>query len=177
MNANHEGKIATVLERLKNFFRRFGVISEGNFNPQPQLKKLNNIVEDRDVRNLIFNHLHINPTISDAALQREVLDYYGERYPDMSLNDWRHIIEDYTSIVREKIMKDVQTDEDEETNYKIAADIGSGRSFRTVDAIEEAKAQAKKLAGEFDGKTVIQHITIENHFENSIDTVNIHGEP
>ena len=74
-------------------------------------KKLKNVVDDQDVRNLIFNHLHMNPTISDAALQREVLDCYGERYPDMSLNDWRHIIEDYTPMVRENI-KDVDLEED-----------------------------------------------------------------
>ena len=39
--------------------------------------------------------------ISDADLQREVIELYGERYPDMSLNDWRHIIEVYTPMVRE----------------------------------------------------------------------------
>jgi SOS-response transcriptional repressor LexA len=39
--------------------------------------------------------------ISDGELQREVIELYGERYPDMSLNDWRHIIEDYTPMVRE----------------------------------------------------------------------------
>ena len=35
------------------------------------------------------------------ALQCEVTELYGERYPDMTLNDWRHIIEAYTSMVRE----------------------------------------------------------------------------
>ena len=39
--------------------------------------------------------------ISDADLQREVIERYGEHYPDMSLNDWRHIIEAYTPMVRE----------------------------------------------------------------------------
>jgi type I restriction enzyme R subunit len=37
---------------------------------------------------------------SDADLQREVIELYGERYPDMALNDWRHIIEDYTPMIR-----------------------------------------------------------------------------
>ena len=38
---------------------------------------------------------------SDMDLQREVIELYGERYPDMTLNDWRHIIEAYTPMVRE----------------------------------------------------------------------------
>ena len=38
---------------------------------------------------------------SDLELQREVIEKYGERYGGMTLNDWRHIIEDYTSMVRE----------------------------------------------------------------------------
>jgi type I restriction enzyme R subunit len=28
---------------------------------------------------------------------------YGERYPDMSLNDWRHIIKAYIPMVKEKV--------------------------------------------------------------------------
>jgi type I restriction enzyme R subunit len=39
--------------------------------------------------------------ISDAALQREVIELYGDQYPDMTVNDWRHIIEAYTPMVRE----------------------------------------------------------------------------
>ena len=64
-------------------------------------RKLANIEDDREVRNLVFNRLHMDADISDAELQREVIELYGERYPDMKLNDWRHIIEDYTPIVRE----------------------------------------------------------------------------
>ena len=40
-------------------------------------------------------------TVSNGELQRDVMARYGERYSDMSPNDWRHIIEDYTSKVRE----------------------------------------------------------------------------
>ena len=58
-------------------------------------------VDDRDVRNLIFNRLHMDAAISDGELRREVIERYGERYPDMSPNDWRHIIEAYTSMARE----------------------------------------------------------------------------
>ncbi len=64
-------------------------------------RKLANVEDDRDVRNLIFNRLHMDADISDAELQREVIELYGEQYPDMTLNDWRHIIEDYTPMVRE----------------------------------------------------------------------------
>ena len=38
---------------------------------------------------------------SDSELQREVIELYGERYRTMSVNDRRHIIEAYTSMVWE----------------------------------------------------------------------------
>jgi type I restriction enzyme R subunit len=74
-------------------------------------RKIMSVVADRDISNLINNRLQINPETSDASIQKEVLEVYGERYPDMSLNDWRHIIEDYTPMVRENI-KDVDLEED-----------------------------------------------------------------
>ena len=52
-----------------------------------QSKKLANIEDDRDVRNLIFNRLHMDADISDAELQREVIEMFGEQYPDMTLNN------------------------------------------------------------------------------------------
>ena len=61
---------------------------------------LNNVEDDLDVRNLIFNRLQLDDTTSDLQLQREVIETFGERYPDMKQNDWRHIIEDYTPMVR-----------------------------------------------------------------------------
>ena len=63
-------------------------------------KKLERVENDQDVRNLIFNRLQMNADVSDMELQREVIEVYGERYPDMALNDWRHIIEDYTPMIR-----------------------------------------------------------------------------
>jgi type I restriction enzyme R subunit len=66
--------------------------------------KLENVEDDCDVRNLIFNRLHMDVSISDGELQREVIELYGERYPDMLLNDWRHIIEAYTPMVREAVL-------------------------------------------------------------------------
>jgi type I restriction enzyme R subunit len=74
-------------------------------------RKIVSVVADRDISNLINNRLQINPETSDASIQKEVLEVYGERYPDMSLNDWRHIIEDYTPMVRKNI-KDVNLEED-----------------------------------------------------------------
>ncbi|MBR3480943.1 MAG: type I restriction endonuclease subunit R [Prevotella sp.] len=64
-------------------------------------RKLSAIDDDRDVRNLIFNRLQMDATISDGELQREAIEVFGEKYADMTLNDWRHIIEAYTPMVRE----------------------------------------------------------------------------
>ena len=64
-------------------------------------KKLMNVEDDTEVRNLIYNRLQMHAETSDMDLQREVIELYGERYPDMTLNDWRHIIEAYTPMVRE----------------------------------------------------------------------------
>ena len=64
-------------------------------------RKLQSVEDDKDVRNLIFGRLHMDSNISDGDLQIEVQKRFGERYPGMSNNDWRHIIEAYTSMVRE----------------------------------------------------------------------------
>ena len=65
-----------------------------------QLSKLQNVEDDREVRNLIFNRLHMDSTTSDYDLQREVMEVFGERYGGMKPKDWAHIIEAYTSQVR-----------------------------------------------------------------------------
>ena len=80
-----------ILEQAENFKK----------NAPAAPRKLENVEDDRDVRNLIFNLLHIDADISDAKLQSEIIGLYGERYPDMSLNDWRHVIEAYTPMVRD----------------------------------------------------------------------------
>jgi type I restriction enzyme R subunit len=64
-------------------------------------KKLENVEDDKDIRNLIFNRLQMDHGVSDMELQREVIDKYGVRYGGMSVNDWRHIIEAYTPMVRQ----------------------------------------------------------------------------
>jgi type I restriction enzyme R subunit len=43
----------------------------------------------------------MNADTSDYELQREVIELFGDRYTDMTLNDWRHIIEAYTPMVRD----------------------------------------------------------------------------
>ena len=64
------------------------------------IRKLENIEDDRDVRNLIYQRLLMNPNISDADLQSEAIELYGERYPDMSLNEWRRVVVAYTPMIR-----------------------------------------------------------------------------
>ena len=66
-----------------------------------QQRRLDNIEDDQEVRNLVYNLLQMDATTSDPQLQREVITEFGMRYPDMSPNDWRHIIEAYTPLVRE----------------------------------------------------------------------------
>lgn len=86
--------------------------------------KLENIEDDRDVRNFIYTMLHMNREISDAEIQQEVIVKFNEAYPNMSPNDWRHIIEAYTPMVRDNIkdFTDEQTAKEIPLNYDMAAD-------------------------------------------------------
>ena len=59
--------------------------------------------DDKEVRDLVFNLLHMDGDISDMQIQRMVIERFGSKYAGMSLNDWRHIIESYTSMVREAL--------------------------------------------------------------------------
>ena len=89
-----------IFEQAENF-KKYEQEDDSKENAPMKPCKLENVEDDHDVRNLIFNRLHMDVSISDGELQREVIEAYGERYPDMSLNDWRHIIEAYTPMVRE----------------------------------------------------------------------------
>lgn len=73
-----------------------------NFKENEQLlpTKLDDIEDDREIRNVVFDLLHMDKDIDDMQIQREVIERFGERYPAMTLNDWRHIIEAYTSMIR-----------------------------------------------------------------------------
>ena len=63
--------------------------------------KLETVDDDQEVRLFIFRLLHMDSDINDLRIQKMVIERFGERYPDMSLSDWYHIIYDYTSMVRE----------------------------------------------------------------------------
>jgi type I restriction enzyme R subunit len=101
-----------VLDQVENYKK--------NGTSKLKFTKLANVEDDRDVRNLIFNRLQMDANISDMELQREVTELYGTRYPDMGLNDWRHIIEAYTPMVRTTIQSKVK--EIDLQYYSIAAE-------------------------------------------------------
>ena len=86
--------------------------------------KLRHVEDDREVRNLIFDLLHMDCEMSDLSIQEEVIKKFGERYGGMKLNDWRHIIEAYTSMIRPNV-KDSVSEEKARTNqldYPMAAE-------------------------------------------------------
>ena len=91
-----------IFEQAENF-KKYEQEDDSKESVSTILHKLENVEDDRDVRNLIYNRLHMDADISDGELQREVIELYGERYPDMLLNDWRHVIEAYTPMVREMV--------------------------------------------------------------------------
>ena len=95
-------KKQTVIERLKAYLNKFSnMLSDDSAGLDVfRKRKLKNVEDDKEVRNLIFDMLQMDNDISDMEIQKEVIDHFGDEYPGMSLNDWRHIIEDYTSIVR-----------------------------------------------------------------------------
>ena len=66
-------------------------------------QKLDTIEDDKEVRDLVFNLLHVDGDISDMQIQRLVIERFGSKYAGMSLNDWRHLIEAYTPMVREAL--------------------------------------------------------------------------
>ena len=86
-------------------------------------QKLANVYDDRDVRNLIFNRLQLNPDTTDYELQREAMEVFGERYPDMKIMDWKRIIEEYTPMVRKAAKQPTaKVVEMEQRQYSMAAE-------------------------------------------------------
>ena len=81
-----------VLDQVENYKK--------NGTSKLKFTKLGSVEDDQEVRNLIFNRLQMDADTDDMQLQREVTELFSERYPDMTLNDWRHIIEAYTPMVR-----------------------------------------------------------------------------
>ena len=98
-------KKQTVIDKLKAYFSRFfNLLSEDTLEyDYYRTQKLDNIEDDKEVRDLVFNLLHMDGDISDMQIQRMVIERFGSKYAGMSLNDWRHIIESYTSMVREAL--------------------------------------------------------------------------
>lgn len=82
-----------VLDQVENYKK--------NGTSKLKFTKLANVEDDRDVRNLIYQHLLIAPETSDGDIRVEVMKAYQERYPDMGIIDWIRIIEAYTPMVRE----------------------------------------------------------------------------
>ena len=87
------------------------------------VRRLENVEDDRDVRNLVYTRLQLAPDTSDEDIQIEVMKEYGERYPAMHILDWRNIIKSYTPMVREAAKKpSPSTIEMEEKLYRMAAE-------------------------------------------------------
>lgn len=84
-----------VMDQVENFKENY----------VPTIQKLESVENDRDIRNLIFNRLIMNANTSNDDLQKEVIEEYGTRYPDMKNSDWYRIIADYTPLVREAAQK------------------------------------------------------------------------
>ena len=114
-------KKQTVLEKLKVYLMKFlGTTEDVYIKPRvvemnpiaenPAESVLLNVEDDREVRNLIFNLLQMDCEMNDLSIQEEVINKFGERYGGMKLNDWRHIIEAYTSMIRPN-MKDPASEE------------------------------------------------------------------
>ena len=100
--SNREQKKATVLEKLTAFFNKYFTLSSAPLAAEAlHPLKLSSIEDDQEVRNLLFNRLNINADTSDYELQREAMELFGHRYPDMRIIDWQRIIADYTPLVRE----------------------------------------------------------------------------
>lgn len=91
--------------------------------------KLRHVEDDKEVRNLIFDLLHMDREMSDLSIQEEVIKKFGERYGGMTVNDWRHIIEEYTPMIRANV-KDPVSEEKARTipmSYPMAAEDDSPR--------------------------------------------------
>ena len=96
-------KKQTVIDKLKAYLSRFSnMLSDDSAGLDVfRKRKLNSIEDDKDVRNLVFNLLQMDEHISDMQIQSAVVQRFNDDYPGMTLNDWRHIIEEYTSFIRE----------------------------------------------------------------------------
>ena len=86
-----------VMDQVENYKENITVIP-----------KLKNVEDDTSVRNLVFNLIQMNDTISDGEIQVEAMKQFGEKYSTMDSNDWRHIIEAYMPSVRETMHRNAK---------------------------------------------------------------------
>jgi type I restriction enzyme R subunit len=94
-----------VIDKLKAYFNRFcNLLSDDRLEyDYYRTQKLERAEEDNEVREIISNLLHMDPDMSDMAIQRELTERFAGKYAGMSLNEWRHMVEDYTRCAREAI--------------------------------------------------------------------------
>ncbi len=111
-NDNLKGKLASKLTFLiykegyppqwdeEVFEKVLAQVENYKMHQRPKPRVLENVEDDADVRNLIYQRLLMNAETSDFDLQREAMEMFGERYPDMTIMEWKRIIEEYTPMVR-----------------------------------------------------------------------------
>ena len=83
---------------------------------------LRHVEDDREVRNLVYNLLQMDREMSNMSIQEEVINKFGDRYDGMKLNDWRHIIEAYTSMIRPNLKDTASEEKAKSTGYPMAAE-------------------------------------------------------
>ena len=98
-------KKQTVIDKLKAYFNRFcNLLSDDRLEyDYYRTQKLESAEDDNEVREMIRNLLHMDPNMSDMAIQREITERFATKYAGMNMNDWRHMIADYSSWVRAAI--------------------------------------------------------------------------
>lgn len=114
-------KKQTVIDKLKAYFNRFcNLLSDDRLEyDYYRTQKLESAEDDNEVREMIRNLLHMDPNMSDMAIQREITERFATKYAGMSMNDWRHMIADYSSWVRAAIKNESIGEND---GYPMAAE-------------------------------------------------------
>lgn len=114
-------KKQTVIDKLKAYFNRFcNLLSDDRLEyDYYRTQKLDSADDDDEVRQMIWDLLHMNPSMSDMAIQREVTERFAGKYAGMSLKEWQHMISDYSKWVRLAIENENSGDNN---NYQMAAE-------------------------------------------------------
>lgn len=114
-------KKQTVIDKLKAYFNRFcNLLSDDRLEyDYYRTQKLDKADDDNEVRNMIWDLLHMNPNMNDMAIQREVTERFAGKYAGMSLKEWQHMIADYSKWVRLAIENEKSGNN---SNYQMAAE-------------------------------------------------------